>query len=132
MANIQMIEFPHSCMALAYKNFQESFSSDIKVSSTESGIELRRLRRCFARRAIQITYISCNKECKNELVRFYKDDTLFGVKWFLWIDPCSQKKVRVRFTSEIRFKPLDPCFENFEITFNLEEICRGNSSVTGT
>lgn len=123
MSNIEILEFPHSCVGLDYKTFSSELVPNVKIGEYESGTTTRRARNCQMKRNISVTYITCSKEGRDCLDDFFKNKTFGFVKSFLWIEPCSQKKIRVNFQSNIRFKVLDPCFENFEVTFNLQQLC---------
>jgi len=126
MANLEIPTFPHECAGLDYKSYRAPMTSDIKVSEFESSTRARRLRSCFARRIHQVTYVTCDKTCKEKLDSFYKNTILFGSKDFMWIEPCSQKKIKVSLVSGWDFRNLDMCFNNFELTIQLEEICYGD------
>lgn len=121
-----MVTFPSECLMILKDGYNETLDHIIKTTEFESGINVRRQRSCFARRIIGMTYLACDKAALDKMKSFYKDDTSFGTKWFLWQDPCTGKNIRARFIAGLKMSPVDDALNTWEISFSLEVICYGS------
>lgn len=120
---INVLRFPEDCLTPLLDSYSEQYQQNIKVSQFESGFKVSRARSCFVYKLTAIRYMACDKESYTKLLDFYKSDTNFGVKYFLWTNPCSGKDERVRFTAGPQAVPLDPCLDKWEITLSFESVC---------